>query len=153
VEWKSTRIETSLDSCVRCSDYLSKPVERQALLQTIKYHLGQGDVPATPAATADFKIESSGPIKSTMGNYPGMVKIIVEFVRDLPGEVQKLQHFLRCGQATQAEMRHNVFAVDPWGLPVFAWRRLGSIRNNDEAYAICHKWQLRQEVFENDEFR
>jgi signal transduction histidine kinase/HPt (histidine-containing phosphotransfer) domain-containing protein len=80
-----------------CSDYLSKPIERQVLLQTIKYHLGQGAVPAAPAAKLETKMQSAGPLKSTMLAYPGMAKIIDEFVHDLPGEVEKLQTFLAKG--------------------------------------------------------
>jgi signal transduction histidine kinase/DNA-binding response OmpR family regulator len=81
-----------------CTDYLSKPVERQVLLQTIKYHLGQRSIPAAPAPKPEPKVESTGPIRSTMSDYPGMAKIIVEFVQDLPGEVEKLQTLLQIGQ-------------------------------------------------------
>jgi CheY-like chemotaxis protein len=71
-----------------CNDYLTKPVERQVLLQTIKYHLGQGEIPAAATSKPQLKIESSESIKSTMMDYPGMARIIVEFVLGLPEEVQ-----------------------------------------------------------------
>jgi signal transduction histidine kinase/DNA-binding response OmpR family regulator len=79
-----------------CTDYLTKPVEREALLQTLSYHLGQRSAPATPAKpkqTAAF--DPSGPIKSSLMNYPGMAKIIAEFIRDLPEEIEHLNEFLR----------------------------------------------------------
>jgi signal transduction histidine kinase/DNA-binding response OmpR family regulator/HPt (histidine-containing phosphotransfer) domain-containing protein len=81
-----------------CTDYLTKPVEREVLLQTIKYHLGQGSAPAAPLPKPQSKVELAGPIKSTLTGEPGMAKIIKEFVRDLPGEVQKLRNFLNAGQ-------------------------------------------------------
>src|ERR1019366_7255345 len=78
-----------------CSDYLSKPVERQVLLETIKYHLGQGGIPAQPASKPDLKIGPADSIRSTMMDYPGMARIIVEFVQGLPEEVRKLKDFLK----------------------------------------------------------
>jgi PAS domain S-box-containing protein len=85
-----------------CTDYLTKPVERQVLLQTIKFHLGQGTSPAaSPAASVPKttnKPELAGSIKSTLTDQPGMAKIIEEFVHDLPGEVHKLRKFLSAGE-------------------------------------------------------
>jgi signal transduction histidine kinase/ActR/RegA family two-component response regulator/HPt (histidine-containing phosphotransfer) domain-containing protein len=89
-----------------CTDYLTKPVERQVLLQAIKYHLGQGSSPAaSPAASpvaATPKVpgtpELAGVIKSTLLDQPGMAAIIKEFVHDLPGEVQQLRKFLGAGE-------------------------------------------------------
>jgi len=81
-----------------CTDYLSKPVERQVLLQTIRYYLGQGCAPAVPPPKPQSQIEVAGSIKSTLAAQPGMAKIIEEFVHDLPGEVQKLQAFLGAGE-------------------------------------------------------
>ncbi len=81
-----------------CTDYLTKPVEREVLLQTVKYHLGQGTAPAAPPPKPQPKLEPDGTIKSTLTDQPGMAKIIDEFVHDLPGEVQKLQAFLDAGE-------------------------------------------------------
>jgi CheY-like chemotaxis protein/HPt (histidine-containing phosphotransfer) domain-containing protein len=89
-----------------CTDYLTKPVERQVLLQTIKYHLGQGSSPAaSPAASpvaatpkAPGTPELAGVIKSTLLDQPGMAVIIKEFVHDLPGEVRQLRKFLGAGE-------------------------------------------------------
>jgi HPt (histidine-containing phosphotransfer) domain-containing protein len=67
-------------------------------LQSIKYYLGQGDAPAVPPSRPQRKPELAGTIKSTLGEQPGMAKIIDEFVHDLPGEVQKLQAFLGAGE-------------------------------------------------------
>jgi HPt (histidine-containing phosphotransfer) domain-containing protein len=67
-------------------------------LQTIKYHLGKGSAPAAPLPKPQNKLELNGTVKSTLSGQPGMAKIIGEFVRDLPGEVQKLRNFLNAAQ-------------------------------------------------------
>ena len=81
-----------------CIDYLTKPVERQVLLQTIKFHLGQGAEPAVPLPKPQNKVEVADTIKSTLTDQPGMAAIIKEFVHDLPEEVQKLRKFLGAGE-------------------------------------------------------
>jgi PAS domain S-box-containing protein len=79
-----------------CTDYLTKPVEREVLLQTLSYHLGQRAAPATPAKPKPkADLDPAGPITSSLINYPGMAKIIAEFIRDLPEEIAHLGEFLR----------------------------------------------------------
>ena len=83
-----------------CTDYLSKPVKREVLLTTIRQHLGQpaqkqGRLPdAQPAEVAEGAV-SAGILRSSLMNYPGMAPIIIDFVRDLPAQVEQLQSFLR----------------------------------------------------------
>jgi signal transduction histidine kinase/DNA-binding NarL/FixJ family response regulator len=81
-----------------CTDYLAKPVESQLLLQTIKYHLGQGCAPAASPLKPEGKVEPTASIKSTMIDKPRMAKVIEELVHDLPGNVRKLRMFLEKGE-------------------------------------------------------
>jgi len=87
-----------------CTDYLAKPVESQLLLQTIKYHLGQGSAPAASPPKAEVKVEPTDSIKSAMIDKPRMAKVIAEMVHDLPGDVQKIRTFLEKGE-TEALLR------------------------------------------------
>jgi signal transduction histidine kinase/HPt (histidine-containing phosphotransfer) domain-containing protein len=88
-----------------CTDYLSKPVQRETLLQTIRHHLGH---PAQASKLPDSNkpasqpIDYSGTLHSTLATYPGMAPIIAEFVRDLPGQVSQLQEFLKQQDLEQA---------------------------------------------------
>jgi PAS domain S-box-containing protein len=63
-----------------CTDYLSKPIDRDVLLKMVSQYLGK----APPAA----------PIKSTLANKPGMMSLIAEFIDGLPGDVQKMTESL-----------------------------------------------------------
>jgi len=86
-----------------CTDYLTKPIERATLLRTVTHHLGQspGVAPASapqeecrPPAQCPAE---QGTIASTLSDYPGMKKVILEFVAGLPEEVTKLQELLSAG--------------------------------------------------------
>jgi PAS domain S-box-containing protein len=81
-----------------CSDYLTKPVEREVLLKAVSKHLKVTNsmnpppncaAPSMAACTSDVS-----PIRSNMLNHRGMLTIITEFVDGLPAEVRKMFDFL-----------------------------------------------------------
>jgi PAS domain S-box-containing protein len=86
-----------------CTDYLTKPIERATLLKTVTLHLGQSAAPSAERAAPEQSSPPAqasnpqGPIASTLSDYPGMKKIILEFVAGLPEEVAKLQQTLDAG--------------------------------------------------------
>jgi CheY-like chemotaxis protein len=82
-----------------CSDYLTKPVERDKLLNTIALHLGsqpskeagpQPDAPAPAPAEATLQ-------KSEFAGDPDMQPLIEEYVRGLPEQVNQLVSLVREG--------------------------------------------------------
>jgi signal transduction histidine kinase/CheY-like chemotaxis protein/HPt (histidine-containing phosphotransfer) domain-containing protein len=80
-----------------CSDYLTKPVERDVLLQAVSYRLGQRSSPApiqVPKSQSPTIQDDKCPIKSSLLNYPGMAKIIDEFVKELPEQIENLRTYL-----------------------------------------------------------
>jgi signal transduction histidine kinase/DNA-binding response OmpR family regulator len=85
-----------------CTDYLSKPVAPDKLLGTIRRHLGQStksehpmQEPVTQKSLVIAQADSTGPIRSTLMNYPGLANIINEFIADLPDIVQQLETLSR----------------------------------------------------------
>jgi CheY-like chemotaxis protein/HPt (histidine-containing phosphotransfer) domain-containing protein/anti-sigma regulatory factor (Ser/Thr protein kinase) len=84
-----------------CDDYLSKPVAPETLLSTIRHHLGRISESNPTLPATEIKPEksgptddSTGPIFSTLINYPGLEYVINEFVRDLPEMGQQLKQLL-----------------------------------------------------------
>ncbi len=97
-----------------CTDYLRKPIEREALLKTVSQHLGEIAKPARPESADDLNKAvrqapaqavgsaqgsstglRTGPIVSTLASYPGMKQLIAEFVAGLPEEVDRLNDLLQ----------------------------------------------------------
>jgi PAS domain S-box-containing protein len=83
-----------------CTDYLSKPIDHDVLVTTVRQYLKKTRKATQPEPS------SPAPIKSTMLDYPGMLEIIAEFVDGLPGEVQKMTDFLE--QNDMVSLRHVV---------------------------------------------
>jgi PAS domain S-box-containing protein len=80
-----------------CTDYLTKPINSETLLKTVSRYLGQYtplENAADEAPQAPPVLGADGKIASTMSNYRGMKKIIIEFVEGLPGEIAKIQDLL-----------------------------------------------------------
>jgi signal transduction histidine kinase/HPt (histidine-containing phosphotransfer) domain-containing protein len=95
------------DKCLAsgCNDYLSKPVSREKLLNTVRHHLGQPEKPdSTLQKPAKRSAKSTLPVKATstakilrssISLHPGMAPIIADFVRDLPAQVGQLESMLQ----------------------------------------------------------
>jgi CheY-like chemotaxis protein/HPt (histidine-containing phosphotransfer) domain-containing protein len=62
-----------------CIDYLSKPVDRKALLATVARFLGPAKLGAPP------------PLVSSYANDPEMEELLQHFVRGLPGRITELR--------------------------------------------------------------
>jgi PAS domain S-box-containing protein len=89
------------DKCLAsgCSDYLTKPVDEEKLLTMVNHGLGN-DASRMPNQIAEAAIGGLPPptcamdgtnrIKSSLAGNPLMMKIILEFVDGLPGEVHKI---------------------------------------------------------------
>jgi CheY-like chemotaxis protein len=91
-----------------CTDYLSKPIDRDILLKTVSQYLGKTP-PATPlsqSSASPLVASATTPIKSSIAEHPGMMTIIAEFVDGLPDEGRKMTEFLE--QNDMASLRRVV---------------------------------------------
>jgi len=81
---------------VGCTDYLSKPIDRDVLLKTISKYLEKTPTatPLTRAPAAAATVDAAATIKSSLAEFPGMMSLIAEFVDSLPGDVRKMTNFL-----------------------------------------------------------
>ena len=80
-----------------CSDYLTKPISRETLLRKVSECLGQslpGSIPEIKTPPVSPVLPADGTIVSTLNGYPGMRKIIIEFVEGLPHEVATMKRLL-----------------------------------------------------------
>ena len=88
------------DKCLRagCSDYLSKPVPKDKLLETVRRHLdsqgraaageaGAAAGDASPAAAVD---PAAGPLRSTIADDPDVGQFLSDYVNHLPAMVGEL---------------------------------------------------------------
>ncbi len=78
-----------------CTDYLSKPIDRERLLQTVSRYIGKRrsttvENPSIIKADGIDATKAAGSIKSTLRHQPGMKPIIAEFVEGLPAQVQDM---------------------------------------------------------------
>jgi signal transduction histidine kinase/DNA-binding NarL/FixJ family response regulator len=97
-----------------CTDYLTKPIEKAVLLNTVAKHLSKGAnhsnarvAGAAETAPVPAPAESSGDaitsgqqsrIRSSYADVPKMKKILEEFVADLPAQVGKIYDCLARGE-------------------------------------------------------
>jgi PAS domain S-box-containing protein len=90
------------DKCMAagCTDYLSKPVSRERLLNMVRHHLGEPahpdkgrKIPAQHQEPANAS-HSTNKLHSSISLHLGMASIIDDFVRDLPAQVDQLRSML-----------------------------------------------------------
>jgi len=89
-----------------CDDYLSKPIDEEKLLQTVRHQLAIGSTQkpgndakaiigeSSPPAVGNTH-RGSEPIKSSLADNPRMTKILPQFIDGLPGEVRKMINCLQ----------------------------------------------------------
>jgi signal transduction histidine kinase/DNA-binding response OmpR family regulator len=74
-----------------CSDYLTKPVDKELLLATINSYLKSA---AAAAAAAPKPVVPRSPVRSTFADDVDMKPIIAEFVANLPEQVKQIEELL-----------------------------------------------------------
>jgi CheY-like chemotaxis protein len=79
-----------------CSGYLSKPIDEETLLRTVKEHLGDGPLPSD-RSTHTATLES---IKSSYSANPRIMAILPDFVAGLPDKVRKMADLLERNDLT-----------------------------------------------------
>jgi PAS domain S-box-containing protein len=104
-----------------CSDYLSKPIAEEKLLNTVKQHLTAGPSPVPAAKPATGIVEASLPagggtasdrIKSSLAGNARMMKIIPEFVDGLPEQVNQIViHLASNDLATVRQVVHQLLGA------------------------------------------
>jgi PAS domain S-box-containing protein len=79
-----------------CTDYLTKPIEKEHLLHTISHHLGQSSAPRQPAPVAPENVSPARdePIRSTFAAVTKMRKILDEFVEGMAVQVGHITEWL-----------------------------------------------------------
>jgi CheY-like chemotaxis protein/HPt (histidine-containing phosphotransfer) domain-containing protein len=111
------------DRCMTagCSAYLSKPIEEDTLLRTVREHLGTdpasvpndrgaADAAGPPLPTADAG--GSNFIKSSLAGNPRVMQIMPEFVDGLPGNVGKMIDLLKRNDLSGVEwVAHQLLGV------------------------------------------
>jgi HPt (histidine-containing phosphotransfer) domain-containing protein len=76
-----------------CSDYLTKPINQQQLLMTLRNLLPEIKVSAGPAASADAG--QGDKLRSAFADDRDMAPILSEFVDNLPSTVARLNDLLQ----------------------------------------------------------
>jgi signal transduction histidine kinase/DNA-binding response OmpR family regulator len=80
-----------------CTDYLTKPIERDRLLNTVASYLSNSQQSSTPAPTPSSS-SSVGTYESEFASDPEMKDLVDEYVQRLPEEVSKLIALLQAQQ-------------------------------------------------------
>ena len=80
------------DKCLQsgCTDYVSKPIDRNLLLKIVAKHMAAG-APPEPGAPLDVR----GPLRSGALDDAELKQLLPAFVADLPGQVAELLSLLR----------------------------------------------------------
>lgn len=77
-----------------CNSYLTKPVNRDALISVIETYLSNGEYTSAQQTTipADDSAQQAGaPLYSSYANDPDMVMLVEDFVDQLPGHVAAIR--------------------------------------------------------------
>jgi CheY-like chemotaxis protein len=79
-----------------CSDFLTKPVDREKLLAIAAQHLSKTKENAMPASnpTPSTNAPTQGPLHSTLAGDPDMAELVQMFVGELPARVAAIQQAL-----------------------------------------------------------
>jgi CheY-like chemotaxis protein/HPt (histidine-containing phosphotransfer) domain-containing protein len=70
-----------------CDDYLSKPIDRKALLALLARYLARAEEPAPRQAASP----PEAPLRSSYADDPEMAELIARFVQSLPARVEELR--------------------------------------------------------------
>jgi PAS domain S-box-containing protein len=73
-----------------CTDYLSKPIDRDTLLAMVARHFGRSTEAAMGNPQAEAKPAAAKPIHSTQAHDPAVARYLPQFVADLPQIVSGL---------------------------------------------------------------
>jgi DNA-binding response OmpR family regulator len=79
-----------------CTEYLTKPIDKEHLLHTISHHLGQSSAPLQrpPAASENVSPAGDERIRSTFADVAKMRKILDEFVEGMAVQVGHIAEWL-----------------------------------------------------------
>jgi CheY-like chemotaxis protein/HPt (histidine-containing phosphotransfer) domain-containing protein len=81
-----------------CTDYLTKPIDKDVLIKTVATHLRGGDPTIGLSAGAlmshgtamNTAMNTDIPLRSTVANEPGMQEFLLSFINDLPDFANRL---------------------------------------------------------------
>jgi len=91
-----------------CTDYRTKPIDREALLQVVAQYL-PSQTQCTVANIAQPDASSSTKVRSHYANDPDMMEILAEYVLGMPETVAKLQELVR--EADLAQLKRVLHQV------------------------------------------
>ncbi|HEX3356423.1 MAG TPA: ATP-binding protein [Tepidisphaeraceae bacterium] len=77
-----------------CSDYLSKPITKELLLQTVAGYLKSKNQKEEPSMAAT-QATNQNPIRSEFASDPDMQELVSEFTASLPARTEKLAQLVR----------------------------------------------------------
>jgi CheY-like chemotaxis protein len=96
-----------------CTDYMSKPVEKNLLLSTVALHLQQATTAAAPAkpesSASAPRAAGSNVLRSEFATDQEMLDVLNEFVSGLPEQVKKLNDLVEQGNLD--ELRRAVHQI------------------------------------------
>ena len=130
------------DKCLAagCTDYLSKPVERNLLLSKVAAHLRQ-ETPQEPAASGSPAPRRQA-LRSTFGYDPDMQEALADFVSKLPQRVDQMADLLCKGdlEELRRQMHQLKGAGGGYGFPAISELASAAeqrVRANDTLDAVA----------------